>query len=206
MWSRIDNPEIIDKRVTIDYMKVKDWEKTRTYGLCDIYEEIKKVEAIYKENFDDFNYRWPEKDELLVVNVEKSVNCFKIIRINEKPDLYFNNEMPASAMIDTKEDKIILPSSPYRRTERQAINHELGHWFFDRIGDEIANNYKLESRKNIDDFEDYYSELAAFYCEIKLNRNREILNNYWKKQLDRIIQEYKYPLIGLKEEIEKQLQ
>ena len=85
---------------------------------------------------------------------------FRIIRTGRTPDTYI-----CPAMIDPVEDKIILPNPVKNMTPLQALSHELGHWFFDSIIDDIVDNSDNWNDRDDIPWFSHYTEVAAFYCQ-----------------------------------------
>lgn len=224
MWMKINDADIIKKGnisyVVVDYRKEEELDETKTYGDIDIQEELSKVKILYQNNFPDFDFRLPNKDELLVVNVKERYGGICVIRSNGKENLYPNCE----GMIDhwvtwengdyTLNDRIILVYPPPYRKPIEILHHEIGHWFFDRIGDKMAKQYGLKDRRNIIVAEnnieiasfDNSTEMAALYCEEYFNGKKPRENNSQEsllRKVDEITKNSGFPLTKIKTELDE---
>jgi len=220
---KIENADIVKKGelnyVVIDYREESRWKETETYGDIDIQRELNNVKELYQKNFPDFKFRMPTKRELLVVDVDRKYEGVYIVGYNGKEKLYRCEGMIDQwvTWIDDKyilHDRIILIYPPPYRKPIEIIHHELGHWFFDRIGDEMAKQFGLRDRRdiivtkdgiNIACFDDY-TEMAALYCEEYFNGKKSRESHHQSdllRKLDKITKDSKFPLAKLREDLEE---
>ena len=215
------------KFIVIDYSKISYFKETDTYGggkPLVIKDEIKKIKDIYEKNFKNIELKTPEKDELIVINVKKPYKDFYVIKEDGVEYQYEDID----AFVDVKQgykDRIILPYPLYSRTAKQAIHHEVGHWFFDRLGDKLAEKYNYKHRdgiiideeeelgngrvikKEITSFDDC-TEMAAYYCEEYFNKPYNRTTHQDKKllnELDGIKKKYSKPLDGIYTELKQEI-
>lgn len=171
MWRYIDNPNIITQPVNqhiaeCDYSSYNG--TTNDYGsapnIVNIPNIVRDVKRIFRDQLPSYDFPDPDTDEIYILNVSQIVDGFRITRTGRTPDTYFY-----PAMIDPVEDKIILPYPVKRMTPLQALSHELGHWYFDRIVDDIVNeNAGWYCRDDVPWF-DRYTESAALYCQEEIS-------------------------------------
>ncbi len=179
MWRYINNPNIICQgNLYIAECNYKNYSGTTSnYGsvpnIINIANVIRDVRGIFQNQLPSFNFPDPDTDEIYILNVSRIVDGFQIIRAGRTPDTYFY-----VAMIDPVEEKIILPHPVKRMSLLQALSHELGHWYFDRIIDDIVNeNIDWNHRDDIPWF-DHYTEMAALYCQEEISGQIQNRQNY----------------------------
>ena len=218
MWMKIENASIINKDnknyVVIDYREENKWKKTKTYGDIDIQKELHKVKSLYQKNFPNFKFRLPTEEELLVAYVNNNYEGICVIRYDGKENFYPKCEGMIDQWVTWKNDRIILVYPPSYRKPIEILHHELGHWFFDRIGDKMAKQFGLKDRRDIivtkDGINmacfDEYTEMAALYCEEYFNGKKSRKSHHQSnllRKLDKITKDSKFPLAKLKEDLEE---
>ncbi len=170
MWRYINNPRIVISNN--QHIAECDFNiytgTTNTYGpssaIINIPNVVSDVRRLYDNHFPSFPFPDPNEDEIYILNVSQIVDGFRITRTGRTPDTYIY-----PAMIDPVEDKIILPHPVKRMTPLQALSHELGHWFYDRIIDDIVNESAgWYCRDDVTGF-DRYTEIAALYCQEEIS-------------------------------------
>lgn len=226
MWLKVEKPSYKDSDgknyIVIDYRQIKSFAETDTYGNdknpISIQKEIDRVKNLHIKNFEKFDYELPKKDELIIVNNTDSYQGICIIRKDGESHFY-----DYEAMVDNVEEIIILPFPLIARTPQQAINHEVGHWFFDRKGDELAEKYDYRHRTDIEITEeipindiltmpsiiasfDQSTEMAAYYCEETFNGKYDRSKHHDKcilRRIDNICKKNDKPLVGIYNELEE---
>ena len=215
---KIENASIINKDnknyVVIDYREENKWKKTKTYGDIDIQKALHKVKSLYQKNFPNFEFRLPTKEELLVAYVNNKYEGICVIRYDGKENFYPKCEGMIDQWVTWKNDRIILVYPSSYRKPIEILHHELGHWFFDRIGDKMAKQFGLKDRRDIivtkDGINmacfDEYTEMAALYCEEYFNGKKSRKSHHQSnllRKLDKITKDSKFPLAKLKEDLEE---
>ena len=224
MWMKIENASIVKKDdknyVVIDYREENKWKGTKTYGDIDIQKELHEVKSLYQKNFPNFEFRLPTKEELLVAYVNNKYEGICVIRYDGKENFYPKCEGMIDQWVTWKNDmyvlndRIILVYPPSYRKPIEILHHELGHWFFDRIGDKMAKQFGLKDRRSIRvikdgidiaSFDDY-TEMAALYCEEYFNGKKSRETHHQRhllQKLDEITKDSEFPLMKLKEDLEE---
>ena len=221
---KIENASIVNKDnknyVVIDYREENKWKKTKIYGNIDIQKEMHKVKSLYQKNFPKFNFRLPTKEELLVAYVNNKYEGICVIRYDGKENFYPRCEGMIDQWITRKNDvpvlndRIILVYPPPYRNLIEILHHELGHWFFDRVGNEMAKQFGLEDRRSISVVKngieiasfDNYTEMAALYCEEYFNGKKSRKTHHQShllRKLDEITKDIEFPLAKLMEDLEE---
>lgn len=170
MWRYIDTPRVVAPNGTevaeFDY-NVYDG-TTDSYGSGSnsvvISEIIQRVRSLFEAQLPIFDFDNPIEEEIYILNMPREVYGAQILRQESPSGPYYY-----SSFIDPHEDRIILLYPPRRMTPIQALSHELGHWFYDRIIDDIVHeNNDWNHRDDINGF-GYYTEIAALYCQEEIS-------------------------------------
>jgi len=189
MWRYINTPNIITQPINrhiAEFNYNVNNGTTNDYGSAPNIVNIANIVGDVKRRFSDqlpsYDFPVPGTGEIYILNVSQIVDGFRITRTGSTPDTYFY-----PAMIDPVEDIIILPNPVKRMTPLQALSHELGHWFFDRIIDDIVDETDgWYCRDDVPSF-DCFTEIAALYCQEEISgtiQNRQSYDLSVQEMLD----------------------
>jgi hypothetical protein len=128
-----------------------------------ISEVLADVRTLFTTQLENYNFNDPGPDEIIILEVPRVVDGIRVMRIHNRGDDY---RYPC--MNDPQTNKIIIPTPTKKMRPIEALSHELGHWFFDRIVDDIIDHDDnlpgWNGREDIPNFYKY-TEIAALYCQ-----------------------------------------
>jgi hypothetical protein len=127
------------------------------------------VKRLFKKNIDNFNFVSPSNEKIRVEYVPQPIHGIRI-----SWDSTHNQEGQFAGINQAHKDNIFLTYPLIGMNAKQLLTHELGHWYFNRLIENlISADDRHICREDIDGYETNFSERAAHYCEIKLAGKRK---------------------------------
>jgi hypothetical protein len=136
-----------------------------------------EIKDLFMRSFEDFNFPFPTNDKIRADYVPSAVNG---IDITWNPG--HNQRGDFAGINQAHRDNIFLTFPIRGMSAKQLLTHELGHWYFNRLIEElIGADDRHRCREDINGYETNYAERVALYCEIKLAGRRD---NYTSHDLN----------------------
>ena len=133
-----------------------------------------EVKNLFKQSFENVNFPFPTNNKIRAEYLPSAVNG---IDITWNPE--HNQRGCFEGMNQPNYDNIFLTYPVNGISAKQLLTHELGHWYFNRLIEElIGTNNSHRCREDINDYENNYAERVALYCEIKLAGRRDFYNSH----------------------------
>jgi hypothetical protein len=153
-------------------------------GTVTISNIIRRVRELFTSQIERYNFPDPSSDEIYILNVHQIVDGIRIMDQGR-----IRSEYNCPAMVDPLTNRIVIPNPTKQMTPCQVLSHEVGHWFFDKIVDDIVKeNNPRHNREDLLSFS-YYTELAAIYCQEEICgrvRNRQDYENHVQRMFEEI--------------------
>ena len=143
-----------------------------------------EVKNLFLKSFENVNFPFPTNNKIRAEYLPSEVNGVEITWASGH-----NQRSYFEGINQEHNDNIFLTYPGKGISAKQLLAHELGHWYFNRLIEElICANNGHRCREDIDNFETNYSERVALYCEIKLAGRRDKYNSHDSKLVQNIEQ------------------
>lgn len=128
-----------------------------------------EVKNLFLKSFENVNFPFPTNNKIRAEYLPSAVSG---IDITWNPGQ--NQRGCFEGINQAHNDNIFLTYPVKGLSAKQLLTHELGHWYFNRLIEElIGTNNGHRSREDINGYETIYAERVALYCEIKLAGRRD---------------------------------
>ena len=133
-----------------------------------------EVKNLFSNSFENINFPFPTNNKIRAEYLPFAVNGIDITWSQEQ-----NHRGCFEGVNQSHNDNIFLTYPVKGISAKQLLAHELGHWYFNRLIDElIGANDRQRFREDITGYENNYAERVALYCEIKLAGRRDFYNSH----------------------------
>ena len=133
-----------------------------------------EVKNLFLKSFENVNFPFPTNNKIRAEYLPSAING---IDITWNPGQ--NQRGCFEGINQAHFDNIFLTYPINGISAKQLLAHELGHWYFNRLIEElIGANGRHRCREDINGYETNYAERVALYCEIKLAGRRDFYNSH----------------------------